>query len=325
MIQWRSILAGNCTALLSKRGELILRLVIIGILFAFSITSINCASIVHGPRQKVSISSEPVGARIEIHSISRKSKPQIGQIVQKAVAPCNIELKRNSSYIAIIHMDGYSLKQYYIASTMWDKWLWIGTLIPLGPIVDIISGSAYYLSPDDIHAKLNPLPKSMIKEESGIIQKQYFSGVLDDRLLPPRKISKISIAIIGLDYRNIEKDEAMIITDILRRELFKSNYFEITDRATMEAVLEQQNVQISECFEQSCSIELGRMLAVEKVAFGSVSKLGKSYILEVAIADVETGKLIAAEGHGLICDIESIPELVENVAKKLALHFARND
>jgi hypothetical protein len=143
--------------------------------------------------------------------------------------------------------------------------------------------------------------------------------------LPSHKGEKISIALSGLSPRGVNKDEAEAIADFFRRELFHIGYFVVSDRATMEAALKQQNIQMEECFDQVCAIELGNMLNVSKVAFGSLIKLGQIYFLEVAVADVETGVLVAAEGEGMVCQQEDLPSLARAVARKIAFNILQEE
>ena len=142
--------------------------------------------------------------------------------------------------------------------------------------------------------------------------------------LPPWDKPKIGIALTGLSARDVTKNEVAAAADFLRRELFKTDYFAVMDPSAIEAALEQQDIQMKECFDQTCSVELGKTLSVSKVVFGSLTKLGQKYFLEVSIADVETGKLIAAEG-GRACKLEEIPELAKSVSRKVALHFSGSE
>ena len=299
--------------LTEKKNKIIFKLISVVIIFIFSISSMSCASIVHGSRQQVRLSSEPSGAEVEIFG---------GAYHEKRKTPCTLDVKSNSTYNMIFSKKGYKDANRSTSSSL-SGWFWVGAIfVPFSLIIDLISGSAYRLSPDNVAVVLMKTEDSNNWREDSIEPSTAIDGLNIDITLPARNSPRISIALTGLRHRGITEEEAAIITDILRRKLFQTDYFQVTDKATMEIVLEQQNFQMSDCSDHACSIEIGRLLDVAKVAFGSVSKLGSKYILEIAVADVETGELIAAEGCELICEIEEIPNLAGCAAGKIALHFA---
>jgi hypothetical protein len=111
---------------------------------AISILSINCATIVHGTKQQVPISSNPTGAQVTVD----------GQIYY--TTPCLIELERNKAHIVTFTLDGYQTEHIKLESGL-STWFYVGIipgLVLIGPVYDLISGGAYTLEPELVFATL---------------------------------------------------------------------------------------------------------------------------------------------------------------------------
>ena len=111
-----------------------------------------CATIVHGTRQEVDFSSDPVGATILING------------EQRGVTPTAIALKRGRDHQVIFQMDGYEDLLVNVDKQMDVGWYLFGNLFSwgvIGWVVDIANGAAYKLSEDEVYA-------AMREEQMGI-------------------------------------------------------------------------------------------------------------------------------------------------------------
>jgi hypothetical protein len=103
----------------------------------------GCATIIHGTRQDVSISSSPSGADVWVDN------SQVGQ------TPVIAHLSRKDSHIVKLVLPGYQPYETTITRSV-SGWVWgniaFGGLIGLG--VDAISGGIYKLSPEQVSGEL---------------------------------------------------------------------------------------------------------------------------------------------------------------------------
>lgn len=110
---------------------------------------IGCASIIHGTRQNISVSSVPTGAKVIVKG------------VHMATTPAVIALKRNESNIILrFEKEGYEPVEVALNRSV-DGWI-AGNIIfggLIGLAVDFISGGAYKLSPSEINAVMAELKK----------------------------------------------------------------------------------------------------------------------------------------------------------------------
>jgi hypothetical protein len=117
-----------------------------------------CASIMHGTRQDVGITSAPSGATVTIDNIPSGITPVIAHVA------------RNSNHIVRVEMPGYQPFDLTLTHSV-SGWVWgnvaFGGLIGLA--VDAISGGMYKLSPEQLAASLaTTTHASVSKNNDGI-------------------------------------------------------------------------------------------------------------------------------------------------------------
>lgn len=104
----------------------------------------GCATLMHGSRQDVGISSSPVGAAVTIDNQTMGKTPIVA------------ELKRKQNHVVKIEMRGYEPFETTLTHKT-SGWVWgniaFGGLIGLA--VDAMTGSLYKLTPEQISATLS--------------------------------------------------------------------------------------------------------------------------------------------------------------------------
>ncbi|MCD6463786.1 MAG: PEGA domain-containing protein [Thermotogae bacterium] len=139
----------------------------------------------------------------------------------------------------------------------------------------------------------------------------FFSSILI-LLFGTLLASAISIAVLDFEPRGITEDEAVLITDILRTELLKTGRITIIEREKINALLKERQLSQIGVTE---SVELGKLLGVEKIIFGRIGKLGDSYVVTVRMIDVESGKVDFAEQYNCQITTESITSVMKEIAQ----------
>ncbi|MBF2055237.1 MAG: hypothetical protein IGS03_17450 [Candidatus Sericytochromatia bacterium] len=95
-------------------------------------------------------------------------------------------------------------------------------------------------------------------------------------VVPQRK----DLAVLDFNARGgVSEDEAAIITDRLRSQMFQTGRYRLMERANMLSLLKEQDFQQTQqnCESTDCSVAVGKMLAVRQLMTGSVSRLGSIY------------------------------------------------
>jgi hypothetical protein len=135
-----------------KKASLLLSALVL-----MSLAFTNCATIIHGSRQNVSISSNPSKAVVVIDNDNR------------GVTPVTVRLSRKDHHTIHINLEGYLPYETKLTSKV-DGWI-AGNIVfggLIGLAIDAASGSMYRLTPDQIQAELRNQSASVVKDQDGI-------------------------------------------------------------------------------------------------------------------------------------------------------------
>ena len=109
----------------------------------------------------------------------------------------------------------------------------------------------------------------------------------------------IPVAVTDFDVdEGVPLIEGVHAREYLETELAISRQFDVMERQKMEIVLAEHKFNLSDCVDESCVVELGRMLAVRKIIAGKMSRrAGKeaALVITVRLIDVELAKIDAVE------------------------------
>lgn len=118
----------------------------------------------------------------------------------------------------------------------------------------------------------------------------------------------------------ISEDEIISLSNALRSELSRTGKFSMMERSQIEEVLSEQGFQQSGiCDDESCIVEMGKLLAVRYMFLGHVGKVGNTYTVNVRQIEVESGKVVAdvVENHRGVVD-NLLMKVIPSVAKEIA-------
>jgi TolB-like protein len=129
-----------------------------------------------------------------------------------------------------------------------------------------------------------------------------------------------SVAIVDLEAINCDDGVALAVSEYLRTEISSTGGVRVIERAQLDKVMEEQAFQVSGLVDVDTAVELGKLLGVEYVGLGSVSRLGDHYTISLRFISVETaetelGETAQADDEGGLFD--ACTELVEKVAEAL--------
>ena len=133
--------------------------------------------------------------------------------------------------------------------------------------------------------------------------------------LPAQQLPRI--AVLPFNPEGVSESDASVLTRLFEAAVVNTGVFEVIEQSRAGDILEAQAHTLSGCTDESCAVEIGKLLAAENIILGSVSKLGEMFIVTAKIIDVTTGKNIRADSvQG--ARIEEMTEQVNILAAKLA-------
>jgi hypothetical protein len=129
----------------------------------------------------------------------------------------------------------------------------------------------------------------------------------------------LRVAVVDITSENVRRDALAIISDRLRNKLYETEYFTVIERQKMEEIIGELGYSVNECFDQSCVVEIGRLLQAEAMIFGSLGKIGTLHMLQIRMVDVESGRTIGTSTRECRCDLEEVAvRLVDEASTDLA-------
>ena len=115
----------------------------------------------------------------------------------------------------------------------------------------------------------------------------------------------------------LNAEQVGTVTRLLETGLVKSAKFQVLERNEIAQVLAAQEYSAEECFDESCAVRLGRLLAARLIVLGTLSRLGDKFFLTAKIIEVATGKTLEAE-HEEADTLEAIARRAESLGFRLS-------
>ena len=117
------------------------------------------------------------------------------------------------------------------------------------------------------------------------------------------------LTVLDFEASEISQSEMKSIINVLSSGLFKSGLFTVIDVAQRETVLKELAFSMSGCTDDSCMLEVGKMLSAELIVGGSISRMGSKIVLSAKMIETETSKTVSS-ADGVYTDMD---DLLENI------------
>lgn len=126
------------------------------------------------------------------------------------------------------------------------------------------------------------------------------------------------VAVAPLSARSIDSGSVEVIEDAIASELVKTQKVRVLERAQMDRILKEQGFQQAACDQSNCSVEMGRLLAVNKMLTGSLGRIGNTYSLSLRMVDVESGEVTGSVTKSKSGDIDAVlTDLLPSAVRQL--------
>ncbi|MFH0975866.1 MAG: CsgG/HfaB family protein [Spirochaetota bacterium] len=135
---------------------------------------------------------------------------------------------------------------------------------------------------------------------------------------------KVTIAVLDFAPNGVPKIVSNAISEIFRSEFINIGNFVVVERAQMEEILKEQELQMSGCTDSACAVQFGKLLSARKIVVGEVSSITKSILINVRYVDVESGvSLFSSRGESP--SIDDVDKTAADLAKDLAHRIISGD
>lgn len=137
-----------------------------------------------------------------------------------------------------------------------------------------------------------------------------------------------NLAVMRLESSRLDTSELEVLRDALTVELQNSGRVRVMERSQMNQILAEQGFQkTGSCDASECAVEVGRILAVDRMVLGSAGKLGETWSVTLRLVNVETGEVAASVRDSRTGSIEvllsqSVPKLVADLVASIGTRAA---
>lgn len=94
-----------------------------------------------------------------------------------------------------------------------------------------------------------------------------------------------------LEADGIERYDATVYSQILRREIDNAGVYQCLEFSDMSTRLNEQGLS-DRCTDAHCAIAVGQILGADFFGFGTIGSVGKAFIISMQIVEVRTGRII---------------------------------
>jgi len=263
------------------------------VLICFSLLMITgCATVMTGNKQKISLMSDPIQAKVSVYN------PNSNKLIQTVQTPATVSLSKSTrSYRFLVEKEGYQQTVQLINKKAWppNSWYWGNILLfiagPITALVDVIDGAAYDF-PDSAFFRLERNPEPY---RPPVSQRQSTNSNVEVALAKASQViiekipqrSRIAIVYITSPEKSL--------TDYILGELeviwIKDGYT-IIDRSQLERVRQEQRYQLSGEVDDTTAVSIGKIAGADIIIIGGVDGEGNYQRLRLRALDAQTARVL---------------------------------
>ena len=106
---------------------------------------------------------------------------------------------------------------------------------------------------------------------------------------------KFNVAIMQFETVNLSPIYGQMASDFFRAEIVNANLFNVIERDQVQQILEEQRFQLQGLTDPNTAVKMGKLLNVQKMFIGTISKLEDKYYITMRLVDIENGKIIYSD------------------------------
>ena len=130
----------------------------------------------------------------------------------------------------------------------------------------------------------------------------------------------VSLAVTQVEPIGVGPEVARTVEELLQTEFAQIPVFQVVERGRLDAVLDEQALQLSGITDADTAARAGNVLNVQKVLFGSISLYESQYVkylLSLRLVDVETASVEGAETVQ-VRNQEALLPAIREIVKRLS-------
>jgi hypothetical protein len=126
------------------------------------------------------------------------------------------------------------------------------------------------------------------------------------------------VTVLDFETSDVSEAEAKVFTDFLTSYVVAIGHYRVIDRSQRDRILDELRFSLSDCTDEKCQLEVGKLLSANLIIVGSLGKVGDRFILNTRLIAVETGEALrtASEKYSSMGDlIDGCEQVVEQLLR----------
>jgi TolB-like protein len=100
-------------------------------------------------------------------------------------------------------------------------------------------------------------------------------------------------ASIDFAAENMSISDSRLIVDRMFHYLVSQRKFKVVDKKSRDEVLGEIEFSQSNCVDEACQLQIGKLLSIDFIIVGSIGRLSTRYIINAKMLRVETSEAVA--------------------------------
>jgi hypothetical protein len=132
------------------------------------------------------------------------------------------------------------------------------------------------------------------------------------------------ITVLDLQTEGVSAGEMKSVVSLLSSAFFKTGSYTVIDVTERDRLLKEVEFSVSDCTDQSCQLEIGKMLSAELIVMGNLNRVGSRYVLTLKMLETKSARTVGtADGNygsleGLIGDMANLAVTLRDGGSKLS-------
>ena len=144
----------------------------------------------------------------------------------------------------------------------------------------------------------------------------FFLLILLTPIHPAFTDEKPVLTVLDFEATNASESEMRSIINFLSSAIFRTGKYTVIDVSQRDTILKEMEFSLSGCTDETCLLEVGKMLSAEIIVTGSIGKVGSRYLFSAKLLETETGKTIHT-ADGVYGDLDAVIDDLESIAIRL--------
>jgi TolB-like protein len=131
-------------------------------------------------------------------------------------------------------------------------------------------------------------------------------------------VKKPRLAVLAIKAEGVEATVASTVDETLTADLAKSSRYEVIGRSEIEAMagFQSEQMKLGCTGDNACLAEIGGALGVDRLVFGSLGKVGNTYVLNTKLIEIRGAHVIARDTE-VVNSPDALISAVERAAQIL--------